>query len=41
MIERRLRERAVVHAIQRVRGRDVALFRETFAMRKLGLCLSV
>jgi hypothetical protein len=39
VIERRLRERAVVHAIQRARGRDVALFRETFAMRKLGLCL--
>jgi AAA domain len=40
VIERRLRERAVVHAIQRLRGRDVPLFRETFAMRKLGLCLS-
>jgi hypothetical protein len=40
LIERRLRERAVVHAIQRLRGRDVPLFRETFAMRKLGLCLS-
>jgi hypothetical protein len=40
VIERRLRERAVVHAIQRLRGQDVPLFRETFAMRKLGLCLS-
>lgn len=40
LIERRLRERAVVHALQRLRGRDVPLFRETFAMRKLGLCLS-
>ena len=40
VIERRLRERAVVHAIQRLRGHDVPLFRETFAMRKLGLCLS-
>ena len=40
VIERRLRERAVVHAVMRLRGRDVALFRETFAMRKLGLCLS-
>jgi hypothetical protein len=40
VIERRLRQRAVVHAIQRLRGRDVPLFRETFAMRKLGLCLS-
>ena len=39
VIERRLRERAVVHAVQRLRGRDVPLFRETFAMRKLGLCL--
>jgi hypothetical protein len=40
VIERRLRERAVVHAIQRLRGRHVPLFRETFAMRNLGLCLS-
>jgi hypothetical protein len=40
IIERRLRQRAVVHAIQRLRGQDVPLFRETFAMRKLGLCLS-
>jgi hypothetical protein len=40
VIERRLRQRAVAHAIQRLRGQDVALFRETFAMRKLGLCLS-
>ena len=40
VIERRLRDRAVVHAIQRLRGHDVPLFRETFAMRKLGLCLS-
>jgi hypothetical protein len=40
VIERRLRERAVVHAIQRLRGRDVPLFRETFAMRNLGRCLS-
>jgi hypothetical protein len=40
VIERRLRERAVVHAIQRLRGQHVPLFRETFAMRKLGLCLS-
>jgi hypothetical protein len=40
VIERRLRERTVAHAIQRLRGQDVPLFRETFAMRKLGLCLS-
>jgi hypothetical protein len=40
VIERRLRERAVVHAIRRLRGQDVPLFRETFAMRKLGLCLT-
>jgi hypothetical protein len=40
VIERRLRERAVVHAIQRLRGQDVPLFRETFALRKLDLCLS-
>jgi AAA domain len=39
VIERRLRERAVVHAIQRLRGQDVPPFRETFAIRKLGLCL--
>ena len=39
VIEARLRQRAVVHAIQRLRGRQVPLFRETFAMRKLGLCL--
>jgi predicted kinase len=39
-IERRLRERAVVHTIQRLRGRPVPLYRDTFAMRKLGLCLS-
>ena len=35
-----MRERAVAHAIQRLREQDVPLFRETFAMRKLGLCLS-
>ena len=40
VIERRLRERSVVHAIQRLRGQDVPLFRGTFAMRKLDLCLS-
>ena len=40
VIEGRLRQRAVVHATQRLRGRQVPLFRETFAMRKLGLCLS-
>jgi hypothetical protein len=40
VIERRLRERAIVHAIQRLRGQDVPLFRDTFAMRKLDLCLS-
>jgi len=40
VIERRLRERVIVHALQRLRGQDVPLFRETFAMRKLGLCLS-
>src|SRR3984885_15046448 len=40
VIEGRLRQRAVVHAIQRLRGQQVPLFRETFAMRKLGLCLS-
>lgn len=39
VIELRLRERTVVHAVQRLRGRDVALFRGTFAMRKLDLCL--
>ncbi|HEX4090057.1 MAG TPA: AAA family ATPase [Trebonia sp.] len=40
VIEGRLRQRAVVHAIQRLRGQRVPLFRGTFAMRKLGLCLS-
>ena len=40
VIEGQLRQRAVVHAIQRLRGQQVPLFRETFAMRKLGLCLS-
>jgi hypothetical protein len=40
VIERRLRERAIVHAIQRLRGQDVPLFHGTFAMRKLDLCLS-
>jgi len=40
VIERRLRERAAVHAIQRLCGQDVPLFRGTFAMRKLDLCLS-
>jgi hypothetical protein len=40
VIEGRLRQRAVVHAIQRMRGRPGPLFRETFAMRKLGVCLS-
>jgi predicted kinase len=40
VIERRLRERVIVHAIQRLRGQDVPLFRDTFAMRKLDLCLS-
>jgi len=40
VIERRLRERAIAHAIQRLGGQHVPLFRETFAMRKLGLCLS-
>jgi hypothetical protein len=40
VIERRLRERAIVHAIQRLRGQHVPLFRGTFAMRKLDLCLS-
>jgi AAA domain len=40
VIERRLRVRAVAHAIQRLRGQDAPLFRETFAMRRLGLCLS-
>ena len=39
VIERRLRLRTIVHAVQRVRGQDVPPFRETFAMRKLGLCL--
>ena len=39
VIERRLRLRTIVHAIQRLRGQDVPPFRETFAMRKLGLCL--
>ena len=40
VIERRMRERAIVHAIQRLRGQAVPLFRGTFAMRKLDLCLS-
>jgi len=40
VIERRLRERAIVHSIQRLRGQHVPLFRGTFAMRKLDLCLS-
>lgn len=40
VVERRLRERVIVHALQRLRGQDVPPFRETFAMRKLGLCLS-
>jgi AAA domain len=40
VIERRLRERAVVHAMQRLRGHEVPLFRDTFTMRRLGLCLS-
>jgi predicted kinase len=40
VIERRLRERAIVHAVQRLRGQHVPLFRDTFAMRKLDLCLS-
>jgi AAA domain len=40
VIERRLRERTIVHAIQRMRGQHVPLFKETFAMRKLGVCLS-
>lgn len=40
VIERRMRERAIVHAIQRLRGQDVPLFRDTFAMRNLDLCLS-
>jgi hypothetical protein len=40
VIERRLRERVIVHAIQRLRGQDVPLFRDTFAMRQLDLCLS-
>ena len=40
VIERRLRERAIVHAIQRMRGQAVPLFRGTFAMSKLDLCLS-
>jgi hypothetical protein len=40
VIERRLRERAIVHAIQRLRGQNVPLFRGTFAMRRLDLCLS-
>jgi len=40
VIERRLRERAIAHAVQRLRGQNVPRFRETFAMRKLGLCLS-
>jgi AAA domain len=40
VIERRLRERAIVHAIQRLRGQHVPLFRGTFAMRQLDLCLS-
>jgi hypothetical protein len=40
VIERRLREQAIVHAIQRLRGQNVPLFHDTFAMRKLDLCLS-
>jgi len=40
VIERRLRQRAIMHATARLRGQDVPLFRETFAMRNLGLCLS-
>ena len=40
VIERRLRERAIAHAIQRLRGQNVPLFRGTFAMRRLDLCLS-
>jgi AAA domain len=40
VIERRLRQRAIVHVIQRLRGQDVPLFRDTFAMRNLDLCLS-
>jgi predicted kinase len=40
VVERRLRERAIVHAIQRLRGQNVPLFRGTFAMRRLDLCLS-
>jgi len=40
VVERRLRERVIVHAIQRLRGQHVPPFRDTFAMRKLGLCLS-
>jgi hypothetical protein len=39
VIERRVRQRAIVHAIQRLRGQHVPLFRDTFAMRKLDLCL--
>jgi len=40
VIERRLRQRAVVHAVMRLRGQHVPLFRASFAMRKLGPCLS-
>jgi predicted kinase len=40
VVERRLRERAIAHAIQRLRGQNVPLFRGTFAMRRLDLCLS-
>src|SRR5580698_4164021 len=40
VIERRLRERAIAHAIQRLQGQNVPLFRGTFAMRRLDLCLS-
>ncbi|MGD0240655.1 MAG: AAA family ATPase [Streptosporangiaceae bacterium] len=40
IIEHRLRERVIAHAIQRLRGQDVPPFRETFAMQKLGPCLS-
>jgi hypothetical protein len=40
VIKRRLRERTIVHAIQRLQGQDVPLFRDTFAMRNLDLCLS-
>jgi AAA domain len=40
VIERRLRERAIVHVIQRLRGQDAPLFRDTFAMRHLDRCLT-